>query len=233
MFMSTRAAHRKDGRTQVTQTILRGIISDKHIISESSWMLALVRKKGTEHSFLLIEGQLDGERKLFRSDLFLAADNRPRIVESLASIDSTNVVEHLWGYSASSGHGTAFIRLIELNESEYDALLDRDTSEYQSWGIDKEEAEALLHYLIEEANKSCIPYHIAGDHPSWISSASTMYYHNCVSWCQEVIENVFEGRLEVGDRWALIKRPSDVVRQAQTASAVDPLVETESPTFRK
>jgi NTE family protein len=212
VFGSTAVAHRKDGRTQITQSVLRGLIDNNQIISETNWVMALVRRKGTEHAFLLIEGQRGQERKLFRSDLFLDGNGW----SSTDSIDSVNIIDSLWSYSACSGHGTAFIRLSELSPNEYDALVDLDRSEYQSWSMTVEEAGKLFAHLIEESEKERIPYHIAGDHPSWMSSASTLYYHNCVSWCQEVIREVFEGRFEVGSRWAnLVKRPSDIIRQAQ------------------
>lgn len=217
LFASTAARHRKDGGTQVTQVILKALIDNSQIINETRWVLALIRKKHTEHAFLLVEGKREQERKIFRSDLFLASSNQT----SGACFDSASILDKLWSYSEISGHGTAFIRLAELNCEEYDALVCVDNSEYQSWSITVDEAEKLFEHLIVEAEKPRIPYHIAGDHPSWASSASTLYYHNCASWCQDVIRKVFDGRIEVGSCWSdLIKRPSDVIRQVQETKTV-------------
>jgi hypothetical protein len=122
--ISSMGVHRKDGGTQVAQTTMRALISDAYLINDAKWVLALVRAKESEHSFLLIEGVCNGVQTIFRSDLFLDASNRPSVVKALSSIDFTHAVDTVWGWSASTGHGAAFIRLAALEARAYDRLMD-------------------------------------------------------------------------------------------------------------
>ena len=204
---STRNKQNND-TTKSTETVMKSIISDHHMLSNTSWAVSLVRKRGTEHAYLIIEGKRSNDYIAFRTDLFLDSSQRDAVVQKMPK-SMGNVIDQLWGFSESSS-GTAFIKLKEINLTELEKSAQE--SEYQGWGISTEEVEKLLKRVIKEANKSSITYNKTGNHPSWSSSYSHSNYHNCVSWCEMILNE--ELNIDLGTRWELIHRPSEIVRKA-------------------
>ncbi len=182
------------------------LINSAHIIAESTWAVSLVRKRGTEHAFLIVEGKKDDEYTIIRSDMFLDMSGKPFEQPTNAA---SSMINYFWGVSQQSSTGKGFIRLKELNMNELEALA--EASEYQSWGINIEEAEKLLRHLSEERGKQ-YSYHIAGDSSLFSVSTSNSNTHNCVSWCQEILKKSLG--FNVGNQWAIIKKPSEFVKQA-------------------
>lgn len=186
---------RTDPETEIAQHAVRGLINDAHLISEHDWAVSIVRRKGTQHAFLVIEGKKDNQYCIFRSDFFLDLSNKP-FAQDTNQI--TSAINYLWGSSQSIG-GRGFIRIKEINVEELEAI--SKSSEFQSWGLKTAQAEILLKKLLEEANKPHT-YHVAGNHSTWSSSTSRSNNQNCVGWCQDVLKDVLG--LEIGDFWGTI-----------------------------
>lgn len=207
MMFTRREKKYPDAETDGVKDKVRSLINDAHLLSEQDWAVSLVWKRKTEHAFLIIEGKKDNEYTIFRSDMFL--DMRGQPFPEAEEKTAKSAINVLWEASQQSSGGGGFIRLKELNIDELSRLA--DACEYQSWGLSLDDAEKLLKRLISEGNK-IYSYHIIGDNLSGSMSTSHSKNHNCVSWCQEILKT--ELNFLVGNDWAFVKKPSEIVKQA-------------------
>jgi hypothetical protein len=205
MFRSSQNAQKLNPETEAAKASIESLISEGMTISESRWGISIVRKRGTEHAFLVVEGKKNSTYVMFRTDLFLV-QNLSRI--NFFGNSSDSVVNYFWDISEQL-RGQAFIRLKELSIGELESLA--DASEYQSWGITLEQVDHLLKRLLIEAGK-LYPYNITGNSSVGSSSTSQSNTHNCVSWCAQILKEVLA--IDISNSWALIQRPSAVVRNA-------------------
>lgn len=196
-----------DNKTEAAKATIRSII-DQRILADNQWAVSLVRKDGTEHAFLILEGVYMTQHVAFRSDLFL--DSKEGSSTEITPTIVGNVFDRLIGVSEVS-RGEAFIRVNKITHENLTKLSER--SDYQSWPLTHEEADKLLKALEKWGNET-LTYHIAGDSPIFSSSTSTSKHHNCVSWCEAVLKEVNPEKFALGKKWHLIKRPSERVDAA-------------------
>lgn len=161
-------------------------------VSQERWLVAMVRRPETEHSFLLIEGiDPEGEWRLFRADLFVD-ENKP-IFEASGMILS----------------GIATIRKVEADLNDLIKMENNGGWYEQSWPVTQERAIQLMD-KIEESSREDIKYALPGDGSIYRGSRSSAKVHNCVTWCTEQLRAI---AIPVHGSWTdqFVVRPSRAV----------------------
>ncbi len=195
------------GASQKHQTlqVIYSLIDDHRKIAAGHWALSLVKSKDKEHAFILLEGKINDEFVIFKTDLFLRKDTDKALFGQ--PLQRGNVLDKLLEGSASS-RGRAFVKVSQLLIKDYDdIILNR---EFQGWSIDTDQAEKLLKRLQTEGLKE-YNYHSGGDSSILSASDSRSSRTNCIKWCEQILKEVL-GKHLVGDAWRTVVMPSSRVQ---------------------
>lgn len=208
--MFTPRQPRTEKKTIQTQAAMRSFISERHLLDSQNWVVSVVRRIGTEHAFLMLEGMNEEKTQVsLRSDLFL--DKNTSFGKLLKKADN-NVLSLLLQGSTSPSQ-QAFIRVCEM--SEHDCRQLAGNNEHQSWDLTSQQAETLLTHFIEEGNRT-MGYNPVGNSSLYSSSYSGSDYHNCVSWCREALRVI---GIEVGHAYYPIQLPSQLLKASSQRSS--------------
>ena len=152
----------------------------------SEWMLCMVRKEDTDRASLLII-ELCGSRnsKIFIGDCLDLYTDHPVHREALRVS---------WRRDSDGFDRLVFIPLTESNLDPMCAIY----NQYQSWAIQKVDAERLSLYLYDMAGRFLAPK------TSMMCVDKPSYFHS-IQGCQDVIRQVFEGRLTMSSDWQDIR----------------------------
>lgn len=167
-------------------------VNAREEISQERWIVAMVRRRGAEHAFLLIEGiDNDGIWRLFRADLFIDGD-KPLFTASRMALS-----------------GTALIRLVEADLNHLVELENKGGWYEQSWPVTQHQALDIMQ-KIEKSSTEDIKYALPGDGSIYRGSRGSGKVHNCATWCSEQLRSI---GLEVHGSWTdqFVVRPSDLV----------------------
>lgn len=199
------------GATEAAKAVIRSLI-DGRMLDESNWSVSLIRRKGTEHAFLIVEGIYQDKMVILRSDLFVNQSSS----SSQKGPSSGSIFDRVFNPSKSS-NSLAFISIKEINYEEL-LTLEKDC-DYKSWPLDLAQAKRLLG-LLESWGNGTVTYHIAGDHSVYSVSTSTTKHQNCVSWCEKILSDVDREYFKLGPTWKFVKIPSSRIEAAKEKNTV-------------
>ncbi|MFN7097219.1 MAG: hypothetical protein ACK4PR_06645, partial [Gammaproteobacteria bacterium] len=178
----------KDAKNLINSTLLPATS-----ITESIWLVYLLRKKNKEHAYLFVEGIFEEQKIFVKADLLICPP--PRNDFSLALL-------------INKVFPAAFIRLERMEGIRLENYLDPQQSEYISWRISPKQAESVLSRLCSETNK-LINYNKPGNSFLYASSYSCEEYDNCISWCLRILEEVIGEKNK--NKWQPVQYPSSFI----------------------
>lgn len=200
---------------------MRSIIDDSYMVNDNRWVVSLVCEYQKEHGFLLLQGQIQGKPKFWRSDLFIDADRPIRTLKQTpAGRFSATLFKNDEKNSSSQfiWDGTALIKLKESKLEDF--LILKDKLMHFSRSITAEQGRQLLLSIQNDFDKN-IRYFLAGDGSSWSSVLSECgNYHNCISWARKKLKEI---NLDIPSTMTdfIVVQPSAVV--AAGNSSITPL----------
>ena len=162
-------------------------------VSADMPLVSLVRKKGTEHAFLIVERLKDDEIEMVQVDLFVNGD-KPVFKSSGFYI---------------SGESLIVPQLITLEELE---KYNKRGFFVQSFSTDNEKCEGLLKKVLEDSQREDIKYSSLGDGSFYkISSSHSKEQHSCTTYLTELLKTALD--VHVGSSWLdfFIVLPSKIV----------------------
>ena len=200
-----------NSKTEAAKEVIRSLL-DGRMLDGDTWTVSLVRRIGTEHAFLVIEGVLQDKKIMLRSDLFLNQNSSE--IKKVPLVGT--VFDRLLGFSKSVNS----IAYISVKETTVEELTDLETFyHFQSWPLNLKRAQRLLEVLESWGNKT-LTYHIAGNQSGYSVSTSTTKHHNCMSWCEKVLNDVDAEYFKLGTSWRAINIPSKRIESIRVNNEV-------------
>jgi hypothetical protein len=204
------ASDSKEDKTVSTLKHIRCLVDERRIINQYKWAVHLVKSKGKEHVFLIIEGKVKGQDGqdafvLFRTD-YLLKDDLQKSFAKIPFAKGKYIKKILEAPNVLRGQG--FLKLEEMTLAAVVSMQrDLENSEYQGWDLSLEQAETLLEAILSESQKN-YSYNIGGDNSSFSVSTSNLNTHNCVSWCEAVLKKININIAKEAKFWHPVKIPS-------------------------
>lgn len=196
---STAPGFEPKAKTEAAKAVIRSLL-DGRMLDSDTWTVSLVRRIGTEHAFLVIEGVLQDKKIMLRSDLFLN--------QNVSEIKKIPLVGTVFDRVLNFSKSVNSLAFISVKETTIEELTDLETYyHFQSWPLDLKLAQRLLEVLESWGNKT-VTYHIAGNQSGYSVSTSTTKHHNCMSWCEQVLNDVNKDYFKLGTTWRAINIPS-------------------------